>query len=193
MLRCIMLFFQTKDTEDVAAPIDKPYWEALMRGQILTATTNKLVNYVNLADQKAQAMIIINSILIPVVLPWMSKPLYMWPAAIAVLTSVLGILCAILCIYPKRRRGQKPDGSYNLLHFSDIGRMKEAEYLSRFNPIYNDMNRLAEEAIKDIHDVSRRIIIPKFFWLKISYGCFFFGNVLAIATAAYKILTAHHI
>ena len=46
---------------------------------------------------------------------------------------------------------------------------------------------------KDIHDVSRRIIIPKFFWLKISYGCFFFGNVLAIATAAYKILTAHPI
>ena len=51
------------------------------------------------------------------------------------------------------------------------------------------MERLAEEVAKDIHDVSRRIIIPKFKWLKFGYGCFFGGNVLAIATAAYKILT----
>jgi hypothetical protein len=177
--------------KEMAPPKDELYWEALMRGQVLSTTTAKLVNYVTLADQKAQAMIIINSILIPVILPWMSKPLYVWPAAIAILTSLMAILCAIMCIYPRRRRGTKPDGSYNLLHFADIGRMKEAEYLERFNPIYNDLNKLAEEAIKDVHDVSRRIIIPKFFWLKIGYGCFFTGNVAAIAMAAYKILTAH--
>lgn len=186
-----MLFFQDKDSDKLNAPSDQLYWEALLRGQVLTATTDKLVGYITLADQKAQAMIIINSILIPVVLPWMSKPLYTWPAAIAIVTSLLAILCAIMCIYPKRRKGAKPDGSYNLLHFADIGRMKEAEYLSRFNPVYNDMERLAEEAIKDIHDVSRRIIIPKFFWIKLGYGCFFCGNVLAITVAAFRIIAAH--
>ena len=50
-------------------PKDKLHWDALLRGQVLTATTAKLVNYIALADQKAQAMIIINSILIPVILP----------------------------------------------------------------------------------------------------------------------------
>jgi hypothetical protein len=187
------MFLNIEKEEEMEPPKDKLYWEALLRGQVLSTTTHKLVNYITLADQKAQAMIIINSILIPFILPWLSKPSYMWPAAIAIITSLLAMLCSILCIYPKRRRGMKPDGSYNLLHFSDIGRMKEAEYLERFNPIYNDMELLSEIAIKDIHDVSRRIIIPKFHWLTLGYKCFFIGNVLAIATAAYKILTAHPI
>lgn len=173
-------------------PKDKLHWDALLRGQVLTATTAKLVNYIALADQKAQAMIIINSILIPVILPWMSKPLYALPATIAIITSFLTILSAILCIYPKRRRGAKPDGSFNLLHFSDIGRMKEAEYLALFNPVYNDRELLAEEAVKDIHDVSRRIIIPKFFWIKIGYSCFFIGNLVAVAVTGLRIIAEHH-
>lgn len=189
-----MLFQKNADRHDHIPdnPKDKLHWDALLRGQVLTSTTAKLVNYIALADQKAQAMIIINSILIPFVLPWMSKPIYAWPASIAIVTSFLTILCAIFCIYPKRRRGTKPDGSYNLLHFSDIGRMKEAEYLALFNPIYNDRELLAEEAVKDIHDVSRRIIIPKFFWIKIGYGCFFIGNLCAVAVAGFKIFAEHH-
>jgi hypothetical protein len=89
----------------------------------------------------------------------------------------------------KRRNGRKPDGSVNLLHFGDIGLMKEAEFLEEFSPIYNDPCKLADAAIKDIHDAARRIIRPKFYWLKLSYALFFFGNLAAIIATLYCVLT----
>ena len=174
-----------KDKGQLPPPQDEAYWSALLRGQVLATTTHKFVTYVTLADQKAQAMIILNSILIPVTIAWAGKPIFGLAATLAIVTALISIFTAILCIYPKRRRGSKPDGTYNLLHFGDIGRMKEEQYLMLFRPIFNDLERLAEESVKDLHDVARRIIIPKFFWLKISYGAFFIGNMIAIALALY--------
>lgn len=180
-----MLFH--RETDKTPEPKDKFHWEAMLRGQVLAATSLKFVNYISMADQKAQAMIILNSILIPVTLNWVGKPYFDISATISILTAVISIFAAILCIYPKRRRGKKPDGTYNLLHFGDIGSMKEDKYLSLINPIFNDLNSLSEEALKDLHDIARRIIIPKFFWLKISYGAFFVGNLIAIIVALYAI------
>lgn len=168
-------------------PNDKRQWEALLRGQIVTTTTAKFFNYVALADQKAQGLIFMNSILIPVALNWIDKPQYHWSAVICIFTAVLSILAALICIYPKRRGGRKPDGTFNLLHFGDVGRMREDEFMEEFMPRFNDSSKLAETAIKDLHDVARRIIRPKFFWLKLSYIMFFCGNLLAIACALYSI------
>lgn len=183
-----MIFGKSKDEDDsLPEAKDKEHWDALLRGQILAGTQQKFFNFISLADQKAQAMIILNSILIPVTLNWIGKPMFEIAATTSIVAALASIFASILCIYPKRRRGQKPDGTFNLLHFGDIGRMREDRFLELFNPIYNDTSNLAEEAIKDLHDMSRRIIIPKFFWLKISYGSFFIGNVIAIAIAMYAI------
>ena len=184
---------QGKEGEDLPEPKDKAHWEALLRGQVLSATIQKFMNFVNLADQKAQAMIILNSILIPFTLNWIGKPMFEIAATIAIVAAVASILSAIMCIYPKRRKGQKPDGTYNLLHFGDIGRMREDKYLELFNPVFNDLDELSEAAVKDLHDMARRIIIPKFFWLKISYGSFFVGNVMAIAVALWAIWSGEHL
>lgn len=178
-----MLFRHRQET---ASLNDTQRWEALLRGQVLSVTTQKFYNYINLADQKAQALIILNSILIPVVLGWATKTgEFQISAVISVMTSVLSIMAAIFCIYPKRRHGKKPDGSRNLLHFADIAQMREDEYLQAFNPVFNDLGLLAEATIKDLHDVARRIIRPKFRWLKLSYALFFFGNLMAIAWTFY--------
>ena len=40
-------------------------WEALMRGQVMAATINKYALILRMIDQKAQVMIFLNSILIP--------------------------------------------------------------------------------------------------------------------------------
>lgn len=167
--------------------VDKPRWEALMRGQIISVSVNKFFNYVQLVDNKAQAMIILNSVLIPVTINWMENDKFHLAAMISVLTAIFSIMTAIIAIYPKRRAGRKPDGTLNLLHFGDIGRLKEADFLAEFLPIYNDPGLLAEAAIKDLHDTARRIIRPKFFWLKISYITFFLGNLIAIALTVYSI------
>ena len=155
-------------------------WEALMRGQILSVTTQKLFNYINVCDQKAQMVIILNSIMIPLAISEINNPNFKIGATIAIITGVVSILFSILCIYPKRRKGRKPDGTINHLHFADIGSLREEEYMASFHPIFNNKTRLTEEVLKDLHDVSRRILLPKFRWLKMAYITFFTGSLCAI-------------
>ncbi len=154
--------------------------EGLLRSSILCTTTDKLYQYIALADQKATGLIILNSFIIPVTMNALDKPEFKLAASIAILTSVISIFLAIWCIFPKRREASKPRGERNLLHFTDIGTLSEEEYLKRFMPIFADPAALAKESIKDIHDVSNRVLIPKFRLLKMCYAAFFIGNVLAI-------------
>lgn len=161
-------------------------WAALARGQVLMATTHKFFNYVNLADQKAQVLIILNSVLIPVAINGLSISYLHDAALISMLTGILSIYLAIVCIFPKRRAGRKPDGSINLLHFGDIAPLKEKAFLAEFMPHYNDPGRLSELVAKDLHDIARYVIRPKFFWLKFSYIVFFIGNTIAISLTLYS-------
>lgn len=168
------------DNNDFASLSADQRWGALTRGQLLTATTAKFFGYVNLADQKAQVLIILNSVLIPVAINGLSVPALHNAALVCMLTSIISIYLAIVCIFPKRRSGRKPDGSINLLHFGDIAKISEKEYLAEFLPHYNDLSKLSELAAKDLHDIARHVIRPKFFWLKFSYIVFFIGNMAAI-------------
>ncbi len=171
---------KTKSKSDFEQLDQQERWGALMRGQILSVTTQKFFNYVNLADQKAQMLIILNSILIPVSISGLAIPHLHDAAIVSMMTAIISIYTAIVCIFPKRRSGRKPDGSINLLHFGDIGLMKEQAFLDEFLPYYNDLGGLSELAAKDLHDIARRVIRPKFFWLKLSYVIFFIGNLVAI-------------
>lgn len=156
-------------------------WESLMRGQVMTVTTQKMFNYINVVDQKAQMIIILNSLIIPLALKAIQDPEFKIGGTISIAAGITSLMWAIICIYPKRRSGRKPDGTINHLHFGDIGQMTEQEYLSSFKPIFNDKTKLTEEVLKDIHDISRRILRPKFRALKASYIAFFLGNLVAIA------------
>lgn len=155
-------------------------WKALLRGQVINATTAKFTHVIRLADQKAQALIFLNSILIPVALNWINKPTFETAAIICIATGISSILAAIICIYPKRKAGRKDKDTFNFLHFNDIGHMERDQYIEEFLPIFNEPSKLAEVAVKDLHDVAQNSIIPKFFWLKLSYAIFFFGNLIAI-------------
>ena len=171
-------------------PLDaEERWQALFRGSILTATTTKFFNYIALADQKAQGLVILNSIIIPVALTWVEKPFFQYSALLSIATSVISIFFAIMCIYPKRRKARRPDGEPNLLHFNDIGRMKEEEFLTLFNPIANSNNALCLATVKDLHDISRHVMRPKFFWLKAAYLSFFIGNFLSLITVIVKVIS----
>jgi hypothetical protein len=162
-------------------------WDSVLRATILSSTTQRLYSLISTADQKAQGLILLNSIIVPIAISQMDNPDLQYGMIMAILTAVFSILTAILCVYPKRRGGSKPDGTKNYLHFGDIGRMREEDYLKEFRPFFNNPQKLSEVAVKDLHDISRRILMPKFFWLKTAYIVFFMGNVLAITTIIYSI------
>lgn len=159
-------------------------WEALLRGQVMSATVNKFTVILRMIDQKAQVMIFLNSLLIPICIRTIEEGSNFRDAAmVSVFTSIISILASIICIYPKRRYRKYGHRDLNLLHFNDIGHMSKEDYLSQFLPIFNDTSKLAEAAACDLYDTSRYSIIPKFVWLKFSYAVFALGNILAIVMA----------
>lgn len=158
-------------------------WKALFRGQVLSATVNKFSVIIRLLDQKAQVMIFLNSIIVPVCLNSLENPALQSAAVISIVTAVLSILAAMICIYPKRRYRKSGDREINLLHFNDIGHLEHDDFMKRFKQVLNDPAKLAETAVHDIYDTSRFSIMPKYMWLKISYAIFAFGNIGAIIVA----------
>ncbi len=162
-------------------------WSAMLRGQIISATLNKMMVVMRLADQKAQVLIFMNSILIPVCINEVSNPAFQNAAIISIVTSVLSILTSMICIYPKRKYRNSGHRDINLLHFNDIGHLEKDEYMEMFKPVFNDSEKISEAAIYDIYDLSRYSLRPKFMWLKISYGIFALGNMLAIIFAITEI------
>lgn len=161
-------------------------WQALMRGQVMSATVQKFTTILQLLDQKAQVMIFLNSILVPVCVNAIEKGVYEHAAVISIITSVLSILASIMCIYPKRRYRKSGDRELNLLHFNDIGHLEKEYYINRFLPVFNDTEKLAETVVNDLYDTSRYAILPKYTWLKISYALFAFGNITALAVVLFK-------
>ncbi|MCB1592025.1 MAG: hypothetical protein KDI90_06190 [Alphaproteobacteria bacterium] len=158
-------------------------WEALMRGQVMAATINKYALILRMIDQKAQVMIFLNSILIPMCIRAIEADTYPEASKISIIAAVLSILAAMTCIYPKRKYRKSGDRRLNLLHFNDIGHLGEEDYLQRFQCMFNDTSKLASTAAYDLYDTARHSIIPKFFWLKISYATFAFGNLIALLVA----------
>jgi len=158
-------------------------WEGLARGNVTAATINKFMVVMRMLDQKAQVMILLNSLLVPLCMNGLENPAYANAAIISIITSILSILAAMICIYPKRRYRKTGDRELNLLHFNDIGHMDKQDYLDQVMPKFNDTRQLTELAIHDLYDMSRYSIIPKFTWLKISYAAFAVGNILAIIVA----------
>lgn len=179
----------SNDTLSLEEKVDAK-WQAAFRATILSSAVHRIYNLIGTVDQKAQGLIFLNSVIIPVAISRIDEPVFQVGAVIAIVTAVLSILASIICIYPKRRGGAKPDGSINLFHFGDIGRMKEDEYLAAFMPVFNDTSRLSEEAAKDFHDISRRIMMPKMRWIKFAYICFFIGNSVALTITVLKLLAA---
>lgn len=170
----------SEEDQDKKSPARYVPVEGLLRTSILTTTTTKLYNYIALVDQKATGLIILNSFIIPVAINGLDKPEFQTAATISIFTSIFSIFLAIWCIFPKRGDAYKPGGDRNLFHYSDIGALKEEEYEQLFYPIYNDTKRLTEEVVKDIHDVSHRVLKPKFRLLKLCYITFFAGNLAAL-------------
>ncbi len=167
--------------------VNNERWQGLVRASILSSNTQKMYNYINLADQKAMGVIILNSIIIPVVMGQINNPDTKLAATLSIIACVASMFTAMACIFPKRRAMRKPDGSLNLLHYSDIGRLEESEYLEMIKPLYNNPPDLAVAVIKDLHDISRNVLLPKFAWMKLSYATFFLGNLTAILIELYTL------
>lgn len=167
-----------KDSEEYPNQIK---WKGLFRGSLLSTTINKHVSYVGFSDRRAQGIITINALLIPIALSGSQNPLFQMGSIITIFTAVLSICSSFISLYPKKY-GHKTHSHQDLLHFSQIQKLSENQYLELMRKALVDTSTLAEMAARDLYHLSKRVLGPKFFWLKISYFIFLIGNLIAIGT-----------
>lgn len=172
---------------DSTPPTDQPEiapphvtnWPALLRGSVLSSAQSKHVQYISLADRRAQVVITINAFLIPLAVSAYQNPQIRLGITLYVLAAALSIVFAVMCLMPKRYRTDLR-GKANLLHFSGIWQYDEDTYKALMRDSLESRNTITELMVSDIYHLSHDVLRPKFRWMRLSFYAFLSGLVSAL-------------
>lgn len=150
-----------------------------------------------MADNKANIMISVNSIIISLVLSVLARKLEEWPNLILP-TALLTIVClvatifAILAVRPnvtsgKFSREDIEGKTANLLFFGNFHEMELNDYEWGMREMMNDSDFLYASMTRDIYYLGK-VLGKKYKFLRVSYTVFMFGfaaSVVSFAVAMY--------
>jgi predicted metal-dependent HD superfamily phosphohydrolase len=149
----------------------------------------------DMADNKAQIMITVNSIILSAIISLLLRKLeeydfLRWPTYLILGVSVLTIIFSILATRPSLPHGRFTQAdidekTVNLLFFGNFYKMNLADYTSGMLQVMNDRDFLYGTLIKDVY--SQGVVLGrKFRLLRISYNIFMYGligSVIAFVAA----------
>ncbi|MEB2774069.1 DUF5706 domain-containing protein [Algoriphagus sp. D3-2-R+10] len=142
-----------------------------------------------LADNKANIMISVNSIIISIVVTILIRkleeyPNYIIPTFMLLATCLSAMVFAILATRPKVTSGvvtkediHKKQG--NLLYFGNFHEMSLPDYKTGMHAMMEDGNYLYDSMITDIYYLGK-VLSKKYLMLRKSYNIFMFGFVLSV-------------
>lgn len=146
-----------------------------------------------MADNKANIMISVNSIIISLVLSVLVRKLEDWPNLIiptALLTTVclIATIFAILAVRPnvtsgKFSREDIEQKSANLLFFGNFHQMELNDYEWGMKEMMNDSDFLYASMTRDIYYLGK-VLGEKYKFLRFSYTVFMFGFVASVISFA---------
>ena len=154
-------------------------FQAIARGSALASIEQKHVQYVAMADRRAQGLLMIASILIPISLSRINQPECQIGVLVFLVCATISIVASILALMPKHYRKDKEGGDY-LLHFSGISQLSEKEYLEQMAAVTEDLSSLTREISRELYHISNDILVPKFRLLRIAYISFMCGIVVSV-------------
>ena len=151
-------------------------------------TARNQINLSSIADNKANILISINTIVLTVAVSiGMGKisdyPVITLPAVVFVVTCLITIIFAILSTRPKISSGKftKEDihnKKVNLLFFGNFYNMEAEEYDWAVKEMMKDSNYLYSSMIRDQYSLGR-VIGKKYHLLRIAYTVFMIGIILS--------------
>ncbi|AKP50760.1 Pycsar system effector family protein [Cyclobacterium amurskyense] len=142
-----------------------------------------------LADNKANIMISVNSIIISIVVAVFIRiieefPYYLVPTLMLITTCLIAMVFAILATRPNVTNGivtkediRKKKG--NLLYFGNFYEMPLPEYKEGMHALMDDGTYLYDSMITDIYYLGI-VLSKKYFLLRKCYNIFMFGFVLSV-------------
>jgi len=160
-------------------------------------TARNQINLSSIADNKANILISINTIVLTVLLSFgigkiSDYPVITFPAIIFISTCLVTIIFAILSTRPKISSGKfsKEDihsKKINLLFFGNFYNMEMDEYEWAVKEMMNDQNYLYSSMIRDQYSLGK-VIGQKYRLLRVAYTVFMIGLVLSALLFALFIL-----
>ncbi len=142
-----------------------------------------------IADNKANIMLSINSIIISIVLTVMvpqieDRPALLVPSLLLLLFSVISVVLATVSTIPKVNRGnvtrqQIESKEANLLFFGNFYNMSLPDYDWGMKYMMEAPDYLYSSMIKDLYFLGK-VLHRKYMLLRLTYGTFMFGTVISV-------------
>jgi hypothetical protein len=155
----------------------------------VTASTDQRLS--DMADNKAQILITVNSIIISAIISLLLRKLkdnsfLVLPSYLLLTVSLATMILAILSTRPSIPRGKFStkdieDKKVNLLFFGNFYRMKLDDFAAGMKNVLHDKEYLYDSLIKDIH-TQGVVLGRKYRLLRAAYNVFMFGLIIAIIT-----------
>ncbi len=159
-------------------------------------TSRNHVDFSSMADNKANIMISINSIMLSIVFSvlfnkFATDPNLIPPTIILTIVSTATIIFAILATRPNLTAGvfTKDDikkRRTNLLFFGNFYKMPLADYEWGIKELMNDREFLYGSMIRDIYFLGK-VLGKKYLYLRISYTIFMYGLVISVMAFAISV------
>ena len=156
---------------------------------LLRVTANNDHQLSDMADNKAQILITVNSIIISAIISLLLRnlkdnPFLVLPSYVLLSVSLFTMILAILATRPSIPMGKftakdVANKKVNLLFFGNFYKMKLDDYAKGMKNILNDQEYLYNSLIKDVY--SQGVVLGrKYRLLRAAYNVFMFGLIVAI-------------
>lgn len=161
--------------------------------QMIRQTRAHHVSLSSQADQKANMILTIASLIVPLSISFLYDPRTHLAAATMIGFCVLTVLLSAYAAMPKLilsgRRSQQTSPmapSFNLLFFGSFIDLDYETYKSSMETMMNDHNDVYEAQIKEIYVIGNYLKTKKYRFVNLAYLTFIMGVLVSSAVYVYK-------
>jgi hypothetical protein len=185
------------NVEDLEFAISKSKSAQMM----FKTTLRNQIDLTNIADNKANIMLSINSLLITIGIPMLGSnlkehPNLVFPAAVLLLTCILSIVFATLATRPVKMHGITDPalidtGKSNLFFFGNFFKMSREDYMKGLMQVMQTEENIDMSIVNDLYFLGRTLG-NKYHRLRITYQIFMLGMVATVLTFGMLYLTGNY-
>jgi len=148
---------------------------------LLKQTRQHHVTLSSMADQKANMLLTVASVVLTLALPQLSNPHYRSSIMALMVACLLTLGLACYVVMPKLTIGAaKPVmAERNLLFFADFDDLSFAQYKQAMETVLNDPGLAYEVQLREIHGIGQYLATKKYRFLRWAYLAFMSGFLLA--------------
>ena len=148
---------------------------------LLKQTRQHHVMLSTMADQKANMLLTMSSVVLTLSLPQLQNPHYRASIIVLMAACLLTLAQACYVVMPKLFTGRQPVNANerNLLFFADFQDLSFDEYRQQMEILLNDPGQAYEAQLREIHGMGLYLARKKYRFLRWAYLTFLSGFVLA--------------